>query len=559
MKHTHKKDKNEKITAFEEIVSSIAAEGEEPEADKIEGANEESAAPAPKIEDLSTLRAEEIMESLREIQTHAQQNGGYITFDELNQMMPQHIVDEITTERSLKMLENLNVSILREDELPQWRQAKEHLVQDESLDDPVRLYMRQMGTMERLSPEEEIEVFTHIEQAETTCEKIFHSFPFAANLYSQALNKIESQEERFDRLVSEDFSGRRGVYIAQLAQFRRDLKRAKSAAALAKCKKQMCLEKKYIESLYDQILEDIYRPAHKTAAQITTLLQKRKNQKRDAQLAKLQRSLMPLEAQCGCPVSEFLPRLEALRNALRDGRKARQKIVEANLRLVVSVVKKLMHHGLSLLDLIQEGNIGLMKAVDKFEFRRGYRFATYATWWIRQTSTRALSDQAQMIRLPVHLLDTIMRIRRVERKLLHRLGRKPTDKELAAECNMSAKEVRACLKASARTISLQETISDDGTMCLGDVLPDNTTGNPRLTTEDAIRHDQIQRTLQTLSDREREVVNFRYGLTDGIPRTLEEVGNHFNITRERVRQIEVSAIRRLRLPSRKKYLLEYVA
>ena len=557
MKKTNKKNKNEKTPNLEELASSIVTEEEGNEDATLESASEESAAPS--IMDISSLRAEEIMASLREIQTRAQQNGGYITFDELNQMMPQHLVDEVTTDHYLKMLENLNVEILREDELPKWRQAKEHILPDETLDDPLRLYMRQMGAMERISPQEEIEIFTRIEQAEATCEKIFHSFPFAANFYSQALNKIESQEERFDRLVSEDFPGKREAYIAQLAEFRRALKRAKSAAALAQCKKQMCFEKKYVESLYDQILEDIYRPAHKIATQMSALLQKRESKKRTQLLAKLQREVAPYEAKCGCPISEFLPRLETLRNALREGRNARQKIVEANLRLVVSVVKKLMHHGLSLLDLIQEGNIGLMKAVDKFEFRRGYRFATYATWWIRQSSTRALSDQAQTIRLPVHLLDTLMKIRRAERTLLHRLGRRPTDEELAAECNMNAQEVRACLKVSAHTISLQETVADDSATCLGDLLPDNTTGNPRTTTEDSLMREQIQLALQTLSEREREVVNFRYGLVDGIPRTLEEVGEYFNITRERVRQIEVTAIRRLRLPSRKRRLLEYVA
>ncbi len=558
MKNPNKKTKNEKTPDFEELASSIVTEEEENEdAATLENASEESAAPS--VADFSSLRAEEIMNSLREVQTRAQKNGGYITFEELNQMLPQHLVDEITTDHYLKMLENLNVSIVREDELPQARQIQAHVISDETLDDPLRLYMRQMGAMERISPQEETEIFARIEQAEATCEKIFHSFPFAANLYSQTLNKIESQEERFDRLVSEDYLGKREAYIAQVPEFRRALKRAKSAAALASCKKQMCFEKKYVESLYDQILEDIYHPAHKIAAQMVALLQKRESKKRTLLLTKLQHEAEAYEAKCGCPMSEFLPRLETLRNALREGRNARQKIVESNLRLVVSVVKKLMHHGLSLLDLIQEGNMGLMKAVDKFEYRRGYRFATYATWWIRQASTRALSDQAQTIRLPVHLRDTIMKIRRAERELLHRLGRKPTDEELAAECNMNAQEVHACLKASARTISLQETVANDSATCLGDLLPDNTTGNPRATTEDSLMREQIQLALETLSDREREVINFRYGLTDGIPRTLEEVGEYYNITRERVRQIEVTAIRRLRLPSRKRRLLEYVA
>ena len=250
----------------------------------------------------------------------------------------------------------------------------------------------------------------------------------------------------------------------------------------------------------------------------------------------------------------FSDKFLSLRDALRKGLEARTKMVEANLRLVISIVKKYMNRGLSFLDLIQEGNTGLMKAVEKFEYRRGYKFSTYATWWIRQAATRAIADQARTIRIPVHMIETINRLLRIQKKLVQELGREPTHEETAAEMGMSVDRVRQVFKMAQQPISLQSPVGDGDDAHFGDFLPDPTAENPADVTAFYILRERLQQVLTTLSDREREVLTFRFGLDDGYSRTLEEVGKQFNVTRERIRQIEAKALRKLRHPSRIRHL-----
>ena len=506
-----RKTRVKKIDTEEEVDAVSAAEEVD---ESVENSTSDSEEVLPSVEDYSALRADEISESIREIRRKAESNGGYVTYEELNRMLPQGVVDAIQSERYLKVLDALDIRLLREDEVERWLAERSgKLVEERDLgEDPVRMYMRQMGRVQLLTPDEESDVFATLEAAERKCRELFNRYGFAAKMYQKVLDQVENLSVRFDRVVSDKFEGDRDAYQALIPGFRRDLRRARSGAAVSRCFDRLCFSQKTLESLCEEALE-------------SGKLSKRRHRE--------------------------------LWLALKAARDARARIVEANLRLVVSIVKKFMNRGLSFLDLIQEGNTGLMKAVEKFEYRRGYRFSTYATWWIRQAATRAIADQARTIRIPVHMIETINRVLRVQKHLVQRLGREPTEREIAEEVGIDVKEVRSVRKMAQKPISLQARLGDDGDATVGDLVPDAGSVNPFEATEGHLLREQLQMVLGTLSGREREVVNYRFGLSDGYSRTLEEVGRFFNVTRERVRQIESKALRKLRHPSRMRVLREY--
>jgi RNA polymerase primary sigma factor len=536
------------------------------------------AEPKPSKADANKRRIDtpEIQEKIRELIKLAKEQD-YLTFDDINDILPNDLVDPDDVEAIMERLRNMEFDIIDASEVDRYKDKKrdddggddEDLKSDQKLDildDPVRMYLKQMGQVPLLTREQEVEISKRIEDAEIEVAKHLHLFGFVTDSYLDLADKLNKGKERFDRVILDKKIESRERYmkglpklcdqLKQLHQENDDIFRQLSAKNPRGKKKLEEDFQKNIQTL-NRVFTRFYfkqKVVEDFCEQVDDYMQKfwkygRKLQA-DPEDKEFVTKMRELQQRAWHTQDTFEEANKNLRHWLKEALKAKTEMVEANLRLVISIAKKYTNRGLSFLDLIQEGNMGLMKAVEKFEYRRGYKFSTYATWWIRQAITRSIADQARTIRIPVHMIETINKLMRVQKQLVQEYGREPSPEEIAEEIHLPVERVRAVLKMAQQPISLQAPVGDSDDTSFGDFIEDKAADNPMEEAGFSMLKDKIKDVLDTLTEREREVLEQRFGLKDGYSRTLEEVGRQFQVTRERIRQIEAKALRKMRHPTR---------
>jgi len=470
---------------------------------------------------------------------------GFLTYEDVNETLSDAIDSSEDIDQVFDVLDGQDIKVVdsgeetpviaeeavEESREQQVRRLREENKEDDvysdkfiPLDDPVKMYLKQMGSIPLLTREEEIALAKRIEEAELRfAESLFKTY-YARKEALSIINLAKILEHVRHTRVGSDISAK------SIAEFK----------------------------LTSTINEEIVIKISDLINNIERVEKHLKVKKLPANAPEFKRQLIALHKELGEPLEKVKEQLREIKTRQSRFNKAKKLLVEANLRLVVSIAKKYINRGLSFLDLIQEGNMGLIRAVEKFEYKRGYKFSTYATWWIRQAITRSIADQARTIRIPVHMTETINKIIRVSRVFVQEYGREPSAQEIAKEMRLPVTKVKEILKISQVPISLQTPIGDEGDTHFGDFIEDKKAVSPANATLHSMLKEEITSVLSTLDDRERKILELRFGIMDGTSRTLEEVGAEFNVTRERVRQIESKALRKLRHPTRSRRIKSFL-